>query len=151
MTNKKLYRSRTDYVLTGVAGGLAEFFQIDSTIVRLIFVAMSLGGGSGLLVYIILALVIPREPGEIAVVNKKEKVRAVAADVGQRATELVEEIKADHRGGEMEGRRTVPTLGIALIVLGLLLLVNKLIPIHLEGDWFWPIVLVGLGGYLLIK
>lgn len=59
---KKLYRSKTDKKLCGVCGGIAEYFNIDSTIVRLLFVLFALFVGSGLLVYIIAALVIPEEP-----------------------------------------------------------------------------------------
>lgn len=60
---KRLYRSRTDRQLAGVCGGLGEYFGVDPTIVRLIFVVLSLAGGPGLLLYIILALVIPEAPG----------------------------------------------------------------------------------------
>lgn len=151
MIEKKLYRSRTDYVVAGVAGGLAQFLEIDSTIVRLIFVALSLGGGSGILIYIILALVIPREPGVEVKVDRGKKVREIAADVGARTKDLVEEVKQNQQETGEEKRRAGSALGIGLVILGILLLINKLVPIHLEGDWFWPVVLVGLGIYLLIK
>jgi phage shock protein C len=59
---KKLYRSKTDKKLCGVCGGIAKYFNIDSTVVRLLFVLFALFVGSGLLVYIIAALVIPEEP-----------------------------------------------------------------------------------------
>ncbi|MEJ6952553.1 PspC domain-containing protein [Natronospora cellulosivora (SeqCode)] len=56
---KKLYRSVTDRMLGGVCGGLANYFDIDSTIVRLVFVLLFLGFGSGLLAYIIAWILIP--------------------------------------------------------------------------------------------
>ena len=56
---KRLYRSRTERQLAGVCGGLAEYFGVDPTIVRVLFIAFALLGGPGLLLYIILALVIP--------------------------------------------------------------------------------------------
>lgn len=59
---KKLYRSKTDKKLAGVCGGLAQYFGIDSTLVRLAFVVFCLLGGSGVLVYIICALVMKEEP-----------------------------------------------------------------------------------------
>lgn len=59
---KKLYRSVTDRKISGVCGGIAEFFGIDSTIVRLIFVCCVIFVGTGLLAYIICALVIPENP-----------------------------------------------------------------------------------------
>lgn len=62
MGRKKLYKSSTDKTLAGVCGGIAEYFNIDSTIIRLIWLFFTLAGGSGILVYIIAALVIPEEP-----------------------------------------------------------------------------------------
>lgn len=59
---KKLYRSNTDRKLSGVCGGLAEHFDIDPTIIRLIFIFLTLFGGGGLLIYLICALVIPKSP-----------------------------------------------------------------------------------------
>jgi phage shock protein PspC (stress-responsive transcriptional regulator) len=62
MEGKKLYRSNTDKMLTGVCGGLANYFGIDSTIIRLIFALLVFFGvGSGLILYIILAIVMPLE------------------------------------------------------------------------------------------
>jgi len=60
--SKKLYKSRTDCKLGGVCGGIAEYFNIDSTLVRLALVVFVLLGGSGLLAYIIAVLVIPEAP-----------------------------------------------------------------------------------------
>ena len=61
---KKLYRSKTDQKISGVCGGIAEYFGIDSTIVRLGFVLFTLAGGSGALVYIVASLVMPSEKME---------------------------------------------------------------------------------------
>ncbi len=62
MEKKKLYRSFIDRKLTGVCGGIAEYFGLDSTWVRLGFVVLSLAYGGGLLAYIIASLIIPQEP-----------------------------------------------------------------------------------------
>ncbi|KUO48832.1 MAG: hypothetical protein APF76_18305 [Desulfitibacter sp. BRH_c19] len=56
---KKIYRSETDKMIGGVCGGLAEYFQIDSTITRLLLVALVLVGGSGVLLYLIAWIIIP--------------------------------------------------------------------------------------------
>ncbi len=62
-TNKKLYRSRTNRMIFGVCGGIAEFFAIDPTIVRLVFVAGALlGFGSFILIYLVMFFVVPEEP-----------------------------------------------------------------------------------------
>lgn len=59
---KKLYISDTDKKLCGVCGGIAEYFNIDSTLVRLAWVIVSLCAGCGLLAYIICAIVMPHKP-----------------------------------------------------------------------------------------
>lgn len=59
---KKLYRSRTDRKIAGVCGGIAEYFNIDATLVRLLFVAAVIFGTAGIWVYIVCALVIPEAP-----------------------------------------------------------------------------------------
>lgn len=61
MMQKKLYKSNTDKKLDGVCGGIGEYFNIDSTLIRLAWIVFSLAGGCGLLAYIIAAIIIPRE------------------------------------------------------------------------------------------
>ncbi len=58
---RKLYRSRTDRKIAGVCGGIAEYLNADPTVVRLAAVLLMFGWGSGLLAYIVCALVIPEE------------------------------------------------------------------------------------------
>ncbi len=62
MNTQRLYRSRKDRMIGGVCGGLANFFNIDPTIVRLIFVLLFLTGSAGFWIYLILLVVIPEEP-----------------------------------------------------------------------------------------
>ena len=66
---KKLYRSRTDKKIAGVCGGLAEYLNVDPTIVRLIWALLIFCAGTGLLAYIICALVIPEKPTDYVDVN----------------------------------------------------------------------------------
>ena len=56
---KRLVRSSSDRKIAGVCGGIAEYFNVDPTVVRLLWVVLSCVGGSGLLAYIIAALIIP--------------------------------------------------------------------------------------------
>lgn len=59
---KKLHKSRRDVKIDGVCGGIGEYFGLDSTLVRLIWALLVVFGGSGILLYIICAIVMPREP-----------------------------------------------------------------------------------------
>ncbi|MFZ2497350.1 MAG: PspC domain-containing protein [Methanosarcina sp.] len=58
----KLYRSKSDRIIAGVCGGLGEYFQIDPTIVRLLWVFFSLSGGAGVVAYILAWAITPEEP-----------------------------------------------------------------------------------------
>ncbi len=58
---KKLYRSSTNKKLFGVCGGLAEYFDVDPTVVRIIYLLLLLGAGFGLLAYLICALIMPEK------------------------------------------------------------------------------------------
>lgn len=60
--NKRLYKSRNNAKFDGVCAGIADYFNIDPTLVRLAWVVFSCMGGSGVLAYIICMIVMPREP-----------------------------------------------------------------------------------------
>jgi phage shock protein C len=57
--NERLTKSKTERQLLGVCGGLGEYFEIDPTLIRLAFVALTLFDGIGLVIYIVLAIIIP--------------------------------------------------------------------------------------------
>lgn len=56
---KRLYRSQTNKMIAGVCGGLAEYFSIDPVIIRIIAVALAISGGTGVLIYLLLWLIVP--------------------------------------------------------------------------------------------
>ena len=58
---KRLYKSSTDKKVCGVCGGIANYFDVDRTVIRLIWVIFTLAGGSGLIAYIIAAIIMPDE------------------------------------------------------------------------------------------
>jgi phage shock protein PspC (stress-responsive transcriptional regulator) len=60
-TTRKLYRSKTDRKLAGVCGGLAQYFDIDATLIRVLFVAITLFG-AGLVLYLAMWIIVPEEP-----------------------------------------------------------------------------------------
>ena len=59
MQNNRLYRSKSSKMIAGVCGGLADFFGLDPSLVRLVFVLLALLGGHGLLLYLILWIIVP--------------------------------------------------------------------------------------------
>jgi phage shock protein C len=128
---KKLYRSRANRVIAGVCGGLGEYLNIDPIIFRVVFVAMALAGGSGILIYLIGVLVIPETTvAEQVVADKNEVI------IGPK--------------NWLSDRRNV--IGAIIVVIGLVALLNQISPFHwLRWDFFWPVLIVIIGAYLIFK
>ena len=61
MTDKKLFRSKNDRKIAGVCGGLGEYFNIDPTLIRILFLILLLFGGGGFLLYVICWIAVPEE------------------------------------------------------------------------------------------
>ncbi|HET7519266.1 MAG TPA: PspC domain-containing protein [Actinomycetes bacterium] len=59
---RKLYRSRSNRQVAGVCGGLAQYFNLDATLIRILFVVLAVLGGSGLLLNVLLWIIVPYEP-----------------------------------------------------------------------------------------
>ncbi len=141
---KKLTRSEKERILGGVCGGLAEYFGFDPTLVRLVFVLLALAGGTGILVYIVLWIIMPRRP--------QAEARGVVGDniedIKKRLMELQGEAKAAVTGEKAEEwkRGSGFWLGVVLAALGLLLLLSNL-DIVRWWRWaiLWPIALILLG------
>ncbi len=62
---KRLYRSRNERVIGGVAGGLAEYFGLDPALIRIAFALLFFGVGSGLLLYLVIWIIVPLRPLEL--------------------------------------------------------------------------------------
>ncbi|MBM4169704.1 MAG: PspC domain-containing protein [Ignavibacteria bacterium] len=134
---KRLYRSKRDKIIGGVAGGLGEYFDIDPVIIRIIFVVTGLMGGSGILAYIICWIIIPQETSAAAT-TAEAPVPAAESSVPR--TE-----------GEPQYPRSRNVLpGLILIVLGGLFLANNLLPYFHFRD-YWPIILIAIGVGILLK
>jgi phage shock protein C len=56
---RKLYRSRSQRMLAGVCGGLAEYFNVDATLIRVLFLILAVFGGTGLVIYVVMWLIVP--------------------------------------------------------------------------------------------
>ncbi|MEG8946116.1 PspC domain-containing protein [Rosettibacter firmus] len=134
---KKLYRSRKFRVLGGVAGGLAEYFGLDPILMRVIFVLITLINGIGILLYIILWIIIPEEPLELAYnINQEEK----KDNQEPQQSQTIFESRKNGKG------RTV--IGIILIIIGLLFLAERFIPSFCFEDII-PITLIIIGVLLI--
>jgi phage shock protein C len=60
--SRKLYRSRSNRQLAGVCGGLAEYFNLDATLIRVLFIVLAVLGGSGVILYLAMWIIVPKQP-----------------------------------------------------------------------------------------
>lgn len=146
----KLYRSQTDSMIGGVCGGLGQYLGIDSTIVRLFFVLLVLGNGVGVLIYLVLWLIVPRE-GQAEEATVEETIRAGAGEIAERARALGDDLREAARSPNPQAGLII---GAALIVLGVVFLLQNLDIAWLRWlnfDVLWPVLLVVAGLALLLR
>ena len=151
---KKLYRSTNDKMLGGVAGGLAEYFGIDSTLVRVLFIVIVFLGGGGIIEYIILWIVVPQKPYELP----KNPFTQASPESGGSSDYSSSQNSSDNFSmshGEIAGSVTQSGskqlwIAIVLIVIGGLLLLDNIFP-RFDFDHYWPVILIGIGIGLLLK
>jgi phage shock protein C len=175
---ERLYRSRTDRLLFGVAGGMADWLDVDPSAVRLVWVLLTIVGGAGLILYIVAAIIIPEEPfemvppgtpmaGEAAGATPTAGVDPTAEGVpggapgttpGQAAAApptTAWMTQAQYRQARRAARRTQGNgnapiiLGLVLVLVGGWFLVRNYLP-GLDERLFLPGLLIILGAVLIV-
>ena len=151
---KKLYRSTTDKMIGGVAGGLAEYFDIDATLIRVLFIVVVFLGGGGIIAYIILWIVVPEKPYEIPNNPLTKSPPEDESGAGFSSDETNTE-SFNMSNGSIAGPVTHTNIkqlwvAIVLIVIGGLLLLDNFFP-HSNVDQYWPVILIAIGIGLLLK
>lgn len=146
--NKKLYRSNKEKMLGGVAGGLAEYFAIDPTLVRIIFVVSLFVGGAGVIAYIILWIVVPEEPYVFATPSPTPENKPNEESGNASINEISQQQYYQAVTDQKHKRSSV--MGILLIIIGLLFLLSNFIPRIHFGD-LWSLILIALGIGLLLN
>jgi len=144
---KKIYRSNDDYIVAGVSSGIADYFQIDTTLVRIIFVLLAIGGGSGILIYLVLWLVIPKEKGKENKIDRGKEIKEFVEDIGKKTQTAASEIRGEVKCSKQRGS----FFGLVLIILGVAILVERFAPIEIEWNYVWPGILIFLGLYLVFR
>ncbi len=141
-----LRRSRSDRIIAGVCGGIAEHLGLDPTLVRVAaLLAAYLTSGGIVLAYLVLAIVMPEAPedGSFEASERPEGkgTAMVETDVGDDTTGSAALREKRGKGGIW--------LGVALVVLGIAMLIEQFTSIDI---WrFWPVLLIALGASIIIK
>lgn len=133
---KKLYRLPEKGKVLGVCAGLAEYFDMDVALIRVVFVILVLAtGGSALLIYMILAIVMPTRDGGKETMDEKFH-------------QLGEDLKSNKGLYRMRNY-----FGASLILLGLWLLLVQIFPeiFNFRWDYIWPLALIVFGLLMIIR
>lgn len=136
--NKRLYRSQRNKVFGGVCGGLGEYFEVDPVLIRVLFVFLTFFHGSGIILYLLLLIILPKEP---LILNE---------DISQ--SKIDENTKTENFQVEVAEKKTNTRklFGIILLVLGIVLLLDNLIPTF-DFEIIFPLILIGAGLFLIIE
>jgi phage shock protein PspC (stress-responsive transcriptional regulator) len=152
--NRRLYRSRREAVLGGVAGGVAEWLGWDPSLVRVAWIVLvPFTGGLALLVYLVMWAVVPEEPSPSTFAGTPGMAAAPTGAAGPGA----EPMPAAGTPGQgpawtqaRDGDRGTLVVGLILIVIGAVFLVREFVP-ALDWGRLWPIALVAVGLVILIS
>jgi phage shock protein C len=172
----RLYRSRHDRMLAGVAGGLAEMWDADPALVRIIWALLVIfTGGLALLVYIVMAIVVPEEDdvyparsaapppapghptrstlagesaGSMPLTETSEQAQAGWSQ--RQARDEARAARRAARAGRSGGMSPGILFGGFLVLLGVFFLVREYLP-QIDFDWFWPLILVLVGLVLVMS
>ncbi len=149
--SKKLYRSNSQKVFAGVCGGLAEYLNVDVTIIRLIWVLAFFAWGIGLLVYIISAIIIPVTQSE----SNTEGTIITDEDGNQTFIPNGTKSQEVHHNGSEGTNNSLLFIGGAMVVIGVLVLLDRYIPfreiIRSIRGYGWPILLIIVGVLIVIS
>jgi phage shock protein PspC (stress-responsive transcriptional regulator) len=142
-------------MLGGVCGGLGEYFNIDPTLVRIVYVLVTIATGVllGVVLYIVLWLIVPSEASVGK--NIRESMRENVDEMAQSARDIGNEVQATLRRTPAEGRRRLEPAalaGLILVGLGILFLLGSLDLLGwLRWARFWPLILILIGILLLFR
>jgi phage shock protein PspC (stress-responsive transcriptional regulator) len=147
---QRLTRSTRSAILGGVAAGFAEYLDVDPVLIRLIFIVLCIAGGSGLILYVVCWLIMPREDemagGEAAA--GAPPADRFAEEVREAGERVVDNLK---RGASTPGRGRM-IVGAILIFLGLIFLFDQFVGLHwLSFRYLWPLLIVAVGVVLLVQ
>jgi phage shock protein C len=139
---KKLYRSKTDRIIFGICGGLGEYFEIDPIIFRILFILLIFTGGSGVIIYILLAIIIPGSDGQKL---KSAEVKNVIDDAQEKTQDIAAEIKKN--SSWIKNVKNI--VGLVIVLIGLNILFEQVFNVDpfsfINWGIIWAVIIVLIG------
>ncbi len=147
---EKLYRSGKEKMLAGVCGGLAEYFSVDVTLIRLITLLTFFMGGMGFLAYLVAWVIMPLNPA-----HQDGQYRYNATNVETIINEAFSDIKSEFKANSHNGPRRfgnenrTKLAGAILVILGIIFLLNQWFPFWFDFGKMWPLILILIGAAII--
>lgn len=144
MTEKrKLYRSSTEKMLGGICGGLGEYFDVDPVLVRIAFVALAFIGGTGIPVYFLLWIVIPKDMADSE--TSKDNLKEVSDEIKEGVQNAAQTIKKHTKRGNNK-----ILIAYVLLFVGIAGLTNEFFSIRLfKWGILWPVFFIIISIFIL--
>jgi phage shock protein C len=148
---KTLYRSKNDRMIFGVCGGIADYFTIDPVIIRLIAILLVFAHGTGLIAYIILAIIVPAEGSRNSSTDDTVKenvadIKETARDIGQQIHDSFAQQTTSDSVKPPRNKYGHVIIGFILIIFGVIYLLSSLNIIWwLNWNVLWPLIFVAIG------
>jgi len=153
--NRRLYRSPDDRVLAGVAGGMAETYDMDPSLVRVAWALLIIfTGGVFLILYVIMALVVPLRSEPYAPAagqapsDETEPGYGPSETTPGSATGFAAPVRNPRRGRDSDNSGTL-IFGTILVIIGALFLLRQFVDIDIGR--LWPLAIIGLGILLVVS
>ncbi|MEO8207628.1 MAG: PspC domain-containing protein [Chloroflexota bacterium] len=178
MNPRRLYRCRDNRQIAGVAAGIAEYFELDPTVVRVAWILSALFGGVTIVAYIILAFVMPLEPieivaGAVPATDGEGAGESAGEDAGHagreaagvagptgyaasaarsgHASHVASASAHNHRSRNGQPGRAGLIFGVLLVTFGLISLIGPLVPGWMTGAFTGPALVLALGIALVVS
>lgn len=144
INTKRLFRSETDRIIGGVCGGLAEYFDLDASLIRLIFVVITLAGGAAIFVYLILWIILPSKSS--ATGEPHDYIHANTQEIKETARNFRDHFRNSRSENDL------PVAGLVILVIGVLFLLSNFGFFNF-WNWglFWPFILIAIGLAIMFK
>ncbi|HQH32996.1 MAG TPA: PspC domain-containing protein [Petrotogaceae bacterium] len=155
--SKRLYKSRTEKVIDGVCGGIAEYFGIDPTLVRLLWIASIFAGGAGIILYIIAMIIIPTEPYQQSQNSQAQSGSSYNYNpqTGEKMYDVSSDGKVMRDNDESVSSMVKVIIGAVFLLMGMYFIANNFFNLSWFFNVSWKvfigILFIAIGGVIFFR
>jgi len=155
--SKRLYKSRTEKVIDGVCGGIADYFGIDPTLVRLLWIASIFAGGAGIILYIIAMIIIPTEPYQQSQNSQAQSGSSYNYNpqTGEKMYDVSSDGKVMRDNDESVSSMVKVIIGAVFLLMGMYFIANNFFNLSWFFNVSWKvfigILFIAIGGVIFFR